>query len=93
MMAASGHSFEWGTLAFGQSGVSMLNDGLMQIGDSRYVLQFPLQSHPRDVKTESAAKCRACRLVLSILSYRPSIFQSQNEAETVEVRPRIWIDG
>src|SRR6266540_2224810 len=45
--------------------------GLMQIGDSRYVLLFPLQSDPRDVKTESAPKCRACRLALAILSYRP----------------------
>jgi hypothetical protein len=45
---------EWGTMAFGQSGVSGLNDvALMQISESRYVLLLPLQSHPHDVKTES----------------------------------------
>jgi hypothetical protein len=43
----------------------------MQISESRYVLLLPLQSHPRDVKTESTQKCRAFRLASPISSYRP----------------------
>jgi hypothetical protein len=53
-LARSAIRVEWGTLAFDQSGVSGLNDvGLMQISESRDVLLLPLQSHPRDVQTES----------------------------------------
>ena len=37
--------------------------GLMQISDGRYVLLFALQSHPRDVKTESAPNAVACEYV------------------------------
>src|SRR6266853_6244 len=43
----------------------------MQISESRYVLLFPLQTHPRDVKTESTPKCRACRLASAISSHGP----------------------
>jgi hypothetical protein len=45
--------------------------GLMQISESRYVLLLPLQSHPRDVQTESTPKCRAFRLASPISSPRP----------------------
>ena len=45
--------------------------GLMQTSESRYVLLLPLQSHPRDVKTESTPKCRAFRLASPISSSRP----------------------
>src|SRR6202171_754667 len=45
--------------------------GLMQISESRYVLLLPLQSHPRDVKTESTRNAMLFGLHPPISSYRP----------------------
>src|ERR1700674_3632638 len=64
--ASSGHHGVWPKRC-----IHAERRGLMQISESRYVLLFPLQSHPRDVKTESTPKCRAFRLASPISSYRP----------------------
>jgi len=71
-LAASGHSRRVGHPGvWPKRCIHAERRGLMQISDSRYVLLFPLQSHPRDVKTESTPKCRAFRLASPISSYRP----------------------
>ena len=71
-LAASGHSRRVGHHGvWPKRCIHAERRGMMQISESRYVVTFPLQSHPRDVKTESTRKWRACRLAPPISSYRP----------------------
>src|SRR6202521_3376411 len=72
IMAASGHSRRVGHHGvWPKRCIHAERRGLMQISESRYVLLLPLQSHPRDVKTESTPKRRACGLAPPISSYKP----------------------